>query len=111
MNSQFHDWLRERMRETGKSQRCVSTRAGLSHSTISSLLRREGRPSLETALALAEYFEANADEVLRLAGYDVDRNGHASLGELARHYYLLSPEDRQVIDDLVKSLYTRRFGQ
>ena len=111
MDLQFHAGLEERMSETGLSQRRISTDAGLSHSTASNLLRRKGRPSMETVLALAEYFEANADEVLRLAGYEVNRNGYADLGELARHYYLLSPEDRQVIDDLVKSLYTRRFGQ
>jgi len=110
MGSEFHTWLESRLRDSGLSQRKAGIRAGLSHSTVSGLLRRQGRPSMETALALASFFEADPDEVLKLAGYDGDRNGHVSLGELATRYYLLSPEDRQVIDDLVASLYHRRFG-
>lgn len=48
----FADWLRQAMADRDVSQRMLSMRAGISHSTISRLLKGDRDPSLATALAL-----------------------------------------------------------
>jgi transcriptional regulator with XRE-family HTH domain len=52
MDGSFADWLRGRMAERGLTQRMLALRTGISHATISRLLKGNRQPSLATAMAL-----------------------------------------------------------
>jgi transcriptional regulator with XRE-family HTH domain len=50
----FNIWLRRQLRERGMSQRQLAVLAGIDHSTISRLLRRNSSPSLTTATKIVK---------------------------------------------------------
>jgi|SRR6185295_10492074 len=49
----FSDWLRVQLRSRRMSQRHLASRSGVSHATISRILREPRDPSLDTAMSLA----------------------------------------------------------
>jgi transcriptional regulator with XRE-family HTH domain len=49
----FVDWLRIEMRQRRISQRMLAARAGISHSTVSRMLKEDRSPTFETAQRLA----------------------------------------------------------
>jgi transcriptional regulator with XRE-family HTH domain len=52
LEGSFAEWLGARMLDRGVTQRMLAMRAGVSHATISRLLKGDRQPSLVTALAL-----------------------------------------------------------
>ena len=50
----FGGWLRDMMAARRISQRVLAMRSGISHSTISRLLRGDRSPSLTTAIAILQ---------------------------------------------------------
>jgi DNA-binding XRE family transcriptional regulator len=57
LDGDFAGWLREAMAGRRMSQRMLAMRAGVSHATISRLLKGHREPSLSTALALMSALE------------------------------------------------------
>lgn len=49
----FNEWLHDRLKASGLSQRQLAQKTGVDHSTISRLVRGDGVPSLQTAASLA----------------------------------------------------------
>lgn len=49
----FNEWLQDRLKASGLTQRQLAQKTGVDHSTISRLVRGEGAPSLHTAASLA----------------------------------------------------------
>ena len=58
----FNVWLRGRLKEKRMSQRQLALQSGVSHSTISRLLKGDRMPSLRTASKLARAFGDIHDE-------------------------------------------------
>lgn len=70
MRKELADKIQAALKARKKSKREASEGAGLSHGTLSYLLKEEDRnPDPETAIKLARYFGFDEDETLRLAGY------------------------------------------
>lgn len=49
----FSEWLRVQLRSRRMSQRHLASRSGVSHATISRILREHREPNLDTAMSLA----------------------------------------------------------
>lgn len=63
----FVRWLREAMARRSLGIRQLATYAGVSRSTLSQILRGESTPEVETVRKLAEFFHADASELIGLA--------------------------------------------
>jgi transcriptional regulator with XRE-family HTH domain len=59
----YREWLKIQMRGRRMSQRQLAQQAGIDHSTISRLLRKERNPSLKTALAILAAFREDPGRV------------------------------------------------
>jgi transcriptional regulator with XRE-family HTH domain len=59
----YREWLKIQMRGRRMSQRQLAQQAGIDHSTISRLLRKERNPSLKTALAILAAFREDPRRV------------------------------------------------
>lgn len=87
----FGDWLAERCQEEGMSLRQAAQKTGLSHATISDVIKGT-QPSPETIKRLVRAFGGNGrhaelaleDELLVLAGYRTPRPKEEIDGRLAR---------------------------
>jgi transcriptional regulator with XRE-family HTH domain len=71
----FVDWLRLEMRHRRISQRMLAARAGISHSTVSRMLKDERSPTFETAQRLARALDPHA----RLGQWEIDRGSEIEL--------------------------------
>jgi transcriptional regulator with XRE-family HTH domain len=60
--SHFREWLRVHMRARSMSIRLLAHRSGVNASTISRIVRGERRPSLRTAIRLAQVLRGDTDE-------------------------------------------------
>ncbi len=56
-------------RERRVSRRAASLAAGLNNAALSAIIRGAVRPSAQTLIALADFFQVPADNLFRLAGY------------------------------------------
>ncbi len=59
---QFRDWLTVQLRARRMSLRQLAHRSGVNVSTVSRIVRGERRPTLRTAVRLANVVRENADE-------------------------------------------------
>jgi len=90
MRAGLSEWLRERMNKEGLSLRKAGVKTGLSHGTISDVLRGL-TPNGETIRKLAEAFSKDGhekmaleDSLLILAGYRSEREGEETKEILGR---------------------------
>ncbi len=119
--SEFVTWLKEAMAKKqpgGVPARQVAKYAGISHSALSSILRGENRPRLETVYKLAEYFGVDPAWLAGVAGYTTVKpaaelpfelqNLPPDLQPLVESWAELSPENRELTLDIIRQILARQ---
>jgi plasmid maintenance system antidote protein VapI len=86
--------LRQMMEERGLTQREASLAAGLDRASMYRFVEQGQRPSRDSAIALADYFGLNPNDVLTLAG-------HPPLKVFEAARAGVPPEMKGIVDRLV----------
>jgi transcriptional regulator with XRE-family HTH domain len=101
MASRLSLWLTEQMRNRRLGRNALARRSGVSNATITRIVRYNHIPSPDIIFVLADFFGADRDTVLEIAGLvqlsDLPADLPAEIRDLARRLYRLSPADRQGI--------------
>jgi transcriptional regulator with XRE-family HTH domain len=101
------DWLRERLRERGISQRKLSIDTGIATGTISAIMHGH-IPRAGTVTTLARYFGVETSTLLEIAGIaefsDVPTDLPVELRDLVRRLYRLDDRERDAILNQMRGL-------
>jgi transcriptional regulator with XRE-family HTH domain len=108
MQRQFSQWLAERTRLSGLSQRELTDGLGVNRSVVSRWFRGEARPGTENITRLAQVLDAPLQEILDAAGYDLAPNSGPEISaeerQLLTMYRRLSPGHREVLQLIARGL-------
>jgi len=98
--STLADWLRERLRERGLSQRQLAAQTGIATGTISTILHGH-TPKPSIIVTLAGFFGADTGTVLELAGLlqlgDLPDELPAEVRDTVRRLYRLPERERDLV--------------
>lgn len=101
MTSKLVGWLTAQMEQRRLGRNALSRATGVGPATLTRILRYDHVPSPEMLFTLADYFGADRDTVLELAGLvklsDLPAEMPAELRDLARRLYRLTPRHRQAV--------------
>jgi plasmid maintenance system antidote protein VapI len=101
MASRLSQWLSEQMRDRSLGRNALARRSGVSEATLTRIIRYDHVPGPDMIFTLADFFGADRDTVLEIAGLvqlsDLPAEMPAEIRDLARRLYRLPPADRQAI--------------
>ena len=101
MQTKLAEWLKAQLLEQRVSRNQVAQAIGVAGTTLTRITKHGHVPGPEIVLALADYFKADRDTLLEIAGIvqlsDLPPEVPPEIRELARRLYRLDAEDRQAI--------------
>lgn len=94
------------MNEKGYSENKLALKSGLTQSTINSMFRKNSLPSLPTLIKLCDALDITMSQFFQ---DDADNQSHLSekQQELLYEWNLLSPENQNIILDMIHFFKTR----
>jgi transcriptional regulator with XRE-family HTH domain len=105
-------WMQDQLKRAGITQNELARRTGLASSTLSAI-RHGQRPNPQTVMALADYFGADRQAVLEIAGIigPVGEDIPPEARDFLRRLYGLREEDRagamRLIEELLSFVESR----